>query len=137
MAKNISTASLTFPPGVTVGQALSQGWINLNMVLAGGVAPATGIQLAEGGVDAAQGPGSQNPSPPNEAAKGGGAQVGGNYATFGDNYGNVPPCGTPASTAAGCSGNLTLQQALSIGNVQLSNFANSLVFAAIPVQGGD
>ena len=137
MAKNVTAASLVFPAGVTVGQALSQGWINLNMVLAGGVTPATGVQVAEGGVDSAQGPGFQSPQQPNEAAKGGGAQVGGNYATFGDNYGNVPIGGTPAATAAACSGNLTLQQALSIGNVQLSNFANSLVFAAIPVQGGD
>ena len=124
MAKTITAASIVFPAGVTVGQALSQGWINLNMVLAGGV-------------DSAQGPGFQSPQQPNEAAKGGGAQVGGNYATFGDNYGNVPIGGTPAATAAACSGNLTLQQALSIGNVQLSNFANSLVFAAIPVSGGD
>ena len=137
MAKNVTQASITFPAGVTVGQALSQGWINLNMVLAGGVAPATGNQVAEGGIDAAQGPGFQFPQQPNEARASGGAQVGGNYATFGDNYGDVPLGGTPAPTAAACSGNLTLQQALSIGNVQLSNFANSLVFAAIPVQGGD
>lgn len=138
MAKNITQAGITFPPGVTIGQALSQGWITLNTVVAGGLNPASGNQIAEGGVDACQGPGFQNPQQKNEAyLVGGGAQVGGNYAVPGDNYGDVPVGGTPGSTAAAASGNLTIQQLLSIGNIQLSNFANSLVFATIPVQGGD
>lgn len=137
MAKNITAANVNPPATMTIGQALSLGMLNANTVVLTGYAPESGLGVAIGGVDSVSGPHGGVSSP--TAAVAGGAQVGGNYATIGDDPGSLPcgPGGTPAATAAGCSGNNTLMQLMAAGIVQQSDLCGSITFAAIPVQGGD
>ena len=137
MAKNFSNASITFPAGVTLGQALSQGWVNMNTVVLSGFAPAGGNQIAQGGADASQGPCTTSPPPGQLATVGGGAPAFGQFATFGDAAGGPGLSGNPGATATIVSGNMTIAQLLSCGAIQQADFMNTFTFAANPVQGGD
>jgi hypothetical protein len=136
MAKNINAVNIQFPAGMLIGQALSLGILNMNTVVSTGIVPESGLGVAIGGVDSVQGPGGTTSSP--TAAVGGGAQVGGNYATIGDSPAVSPGVGgTPGATAALCAGNVTIGQLLSAGVIQQSDLCSAITFATIPVQGGD
>jgi hypothetical protein len=137
MAKNITNAQLVFPAGVTLAQALSQGWINMNTVALTGFAPAGGITIAQGGADASQGPCTTSPPPGQLATVGGGAAAFGQFATFGDAAGGPGLSGNPGATATIVSGNMTIAQLLSCGAIEMGDFLTGFTFAANPVQGGD
>jgi hypothetical protein len=137
MAKNITNAQLIFPAGVTLAQALSQGWVNMNTVVLSGFAPAGGLALAQGGLDASEGPGTTSPPPGALAGPGGGAAAFGQFAVPGDAAGGPGLSGNPGATATIVSGNMTIAQLMSCGAIEMGDFMNTYTFAAIPVQGGD
>jgi hypothetical protein len=124
---------ISLPAGMTIGQALSLGLLNYNVVVLSGYNVVGGVVAAQGGVSSVHGNPyyTNNPQP----------QLAGQPLTGGgDVAGQTPdvnpgPSGLANANPAFSTGNNTIGQLMATSSVQLSSLCSNFVFATYA--GGD